>query len=127
MALNAEALECRAAAVQLQQEARLVLNKAVEIEKRASDELAQQAIEMKAKQQEIESNRAAELEKRVRLEEERQRLKVTKKKEEDVRCIKYIILCLQEFQQQNQQQERLLPISKIPPHEEEYATWPVRE
>jgi hypothetical protein len=76
MALNAEALECRAAAVQLQQEARMTLAKAAEIEKRANDELAQQALEMKIKQQEIERTRAAELERRVRLEEERQRLKV---------------------------------------------------
>jgi len=76
MALNAEALECRAAAVQLQQEARMVLNKAVEIEKYANDELAQQALEIKAKQQEIEKNRAAELERRRKLEEERQKLKV---------------------------------------------------
>ncbi len=78
MALNAEALECRAAAVQLQQAARVVLSKAVDIEKHANDELAQQALEMKAKQKEIERNRAAELEKRVQLEEERQRLKVKK-------------------------------------------------
>ena len=76
MALNAEALECRAAAVQLQQEARLVLGKAAEIEKYANDELAQQALEIKAKQQEMEKNRAAELERRRKLEEERQRLKV---------------------------------------------------
>jgi hypothetical protein len=76
MALNAEALECRAAAVQLQQDARMALAKAAEVEKRANDELAEQAVEMKAKQQEIERNRAAELERRVRLEEERQRLKV---------------------------------------------------
>ena len=69
MALNAEALECRAAAVQLQQEARLVLSKAVEVENRATDELSQQEIEMKAKQQETERNRAAELEKRVQTEE----------------------------------------------------------
>jgi hypothetical protein len=87
MALNAEALECRAAAVQLQQEARLVLSKTVEIEKRADDELAQQALEMKAKQQEIERKRAAELEKRVQLEEERQRLKVKKR-----RCSLYKVL-----------------------------------
>jgi hypothetical protein len=76
MALNAEALECRAAAVQLQQDARLVLNKTIEMETRATDELSQQAVEMKVKQQEIERNRAAELEKRIKLEEERQRLKV---------------------------------------------------
>lgn len=76
MALNAEALECRAAAVQLQQEARLVLNKAVDIEKCVSDELVRQDSENKAKQQEIERNRAAELEKLVRAEEERQRMKV---------------------------------------------------
>jgi hypothetical protein len=76
MELNAEALECRAAAVQLQQDAKMALAKAAEIEKRANDELAQQALEMKIKQQEIERNRAAELERRVRLEEERQRLKV---------------------------------------------------
>ncbi len=76
MALNAEALECRAAAVQLQQTARSVLNKAVEVEKRANDELAQQAVEMKLKQQEMERYRATELEKRLKLEEERQRLKV---------------------------------------------------
>jgi hypothetical protein len=79
MALNAEALECRAAVVQLQQGARLVLNKAVEIEKRANDELAQQALEMKAKQQEIERNRGIEFEKRVQSDEERQRLKVKTK------------------------------------------------
>ena len=77
MALNAEALECRAAAVQLQQNTRLVLSKAMEVEKRATDELSQQALEMKLKQQqEIERNRAAELEKRRKLEEERQRSKV---------------------------------------------------
>lgn len=76
MALNAEALECRAAAVQLQQNARLVLSKAMEVEKRATDELSQQALEMKIKQQEIERNRAAELERRKKLEEERQRAKV---------------------------------------------------
>jgi hypothetical protein len=81
MALNAEALECRAAVVQLQQDARLVLNKAIEIEKRATDELSQQAVEMKAKQQEIERNRAAELEKRIKMEEERQRLKVKCRKQ----------------------------------------------
>jgi len=79
MALNAEALECRAAVVQLQQGARLVLNKAVEIEKRANDELAQQALEMKARQQEIERNRGTEFEKRVQSDEERQRLKVKTK------------------------------------------------
>jgi len=76
MSLNAEVLECRAAAIQLQQEARMILNKAAEIDKLANDELAQQAIETKAQQQEIERNRAAELERRVKLEEERQRLKV---------------------------------------------------
>jgi hypothetical protein len=76
MALNAEALECRAAAVQLQQDARLVLSKAAKIENLANDELAQQSLEMKAKQQETERNRASELERRIRLEEERQRLKV---------------------------------------------------
>lgn len=76
MALNAEALECRAAAVQLQQDARLVLSKVMEIEKRATDELSQQAIEMKIRQQETERKRAAELEKRRKLEEERQRPKV---------------------------------------------------
>ncbi|CAF4428955.1 unnamed protein product, partial [Adineta steineri] len=75
MALNAEALECRAVAVQLQQEARMVLSKAAEIEKLANDELDQQKLEMKEKQQEKERNRAAELERRVKLEEERQRLK----------------------------------------------------
>jgi GTPase involved in cell partitioning and DNA repair len=52
------------------------ISKAAEIEKLANDELEQQAIETKAKQQEIERNRAAELERRVKLEEERQRLKV---------------------------------------------------
>jgi predicted HTH domain antitoxin len=77
MALNAEALECRAVAVQLQQEAKISLAKAAEIEKRANDELAQQAVEMKIKQQEVERNRAAELERRVKLEEERKRLKVS--------------------------------------------------
>lgn len=76
MALNAEALECRAAAVQLQQDAKMALIKASEIEKRANDELAQQEQEKKLKQQEIERERAAELERRVKLEEERQRLKV---------------------------------------------------
>ena len=76
MSLNAEALECRAVAVQLQQDAKIALAKAAEMEKRASDELIQQALEMKLKQQEIERNRAEELERRVRLEEERQRLKV---------------------------------------------------
>ena len=76
MALNAEALECRAAAVQLQQAARVVLSKAVDVENCVNDELAQQAIESKAKQQEIEKNRAADLEKRIQLEEERQRMKV---------------------------------------------------
>lgn len=80
MALNAEALECRAVAVQLQQEARLVLSKAVEIEKSASDEIAQQVLELKARQQEIERNRAIELEKRIQSEEERQRLKVNKRR-----------------------------------------------
>jgi hypothetical protein len=83
MALNAEALECRAAAVQLQQEARMVLSKAAEIEKYANDELAQQALEMKVKQQEIEKNRAAELERRRKLEEERQRLKVCTSKQKE--------------------------------------------
>jgi len=78
MALNAETLECRAAAVQLQQGARLVLNKAVDIEKRVNDELAQQDLENKAKQQEFERNRAMELEKRIQAEEERQRMKVKK-------------------------------------------------
>jgi hypothetical protein len=77
MALNAETLECRAAAIQLQQEARMVLSKAAEIEKLASDELAQQAAEAKSRQQEWERDRAAELERRVKLEEERQRLKVS--------------------------------------------------
>lgn len=80
MALNAEALECRAAAVQLQQEARLVLTKAIEIEKCANDEITQQVLEMKTKQQEIERNRALELEKRIQLEEERKRLKVNQTK-----------------------------------------------
>ena len=76
MALNAEALECRAAAVLLQQNARLVLSKAMEVEKRANDELSQQALEMKIKQQDMERKRAAELEKRMKLEGERQRSKV---------------------------------------------------
>lgn len=76
MALNAEALECRAAAVQLQQNARLVLNKAMEVEKSADDELLKQALELKIKQQELERKRAAELEKRMKLEEERKRAKV---------------------------------------------------
>ena len=71
MALNAEALECRAAAVQLQQQAKIALAKANEIQKRASDELVKQT-----HQQEIERERNAVLERRVRLEEERQRLNV---------------------------------------------------
>ncbi|CAF0743578.1 unnamed protein product [Adineta steineri] len=104
MALNAEALECRAVAVQLQQEARMVLSKAAEIEKLANDELDQQKLEMKEKQQEKERNRAAELERRVKLEEERQRLK--------------------ELQQQ---QERILAMTKIPLHEDEYTNWSIRE
>ncbi|CAF3033304.1 unnamed protein product [Rotaria sp. Silwood2] len=107
MALNAEALECRAASVQLQLEARMVLSKATEIEKRANDELAQQALEMKIKQQEIERNRAEEYERRARLEEERQRLK--------------------ELQQKQQEQERLLAMTKNHSHEDEYAHWSVRE
>ncbi|CAF3790122.1 unnamed protein product [Rotaria sordida] len=106
MALNAEALECRAAAVQLQQQAKMALIKAAEIEKRANDELAQQAREMKLKQQEIERDRAAELERRVRLEEERQRLN--------------------ELQQQ--QKERLLATTKIQQQEQdEYANWKERD
>lgn len=76
MALNAEALECRAAAVQLQQEAWKVVNKAAEMEKHVSEDLAQHAVEMKAKQQEVERTRALELETRIRVEEERQRVKV---------------------------------------------------
>lgn len=76
MALNAEALECRAASVQLQQEARMALAKAIEMERRANEELAQQEREMKAKQLELEKNRATENERRAKLEEERQRLKV---------------------------------------------------
>ncbi len=80
MALNAEALECRAAAVQLQQAARLVLNKTVEIENRADDELAKQALAMKAKQPEVEKNRTAEPEKRTQSDEERQRLKVKERR-----------------------------------------------
>ncbi|CAF4664269.1 unnamed protein product, partial [Rotaria magnacalcarata] len=51
MALNAEALECRAAAVQLQQESRMVLTKATEMAKRANDELEQQTLELKAQQE----------------------------------------------------------------------------
>lgn len=83
MALNAEALECRAAAVQLQQEARLVLARAGELERRANEELTQQAIEMKIKQKKLEETRAAELEREIARqqkekaeEEERQRKKV---------------------------------------------------
>ncbi|UJR22588.1 hypothetical protein I4U23_025633 [Adineta vaga] len=104
MALNAETLECRAAAIQLQQEARMILSRATEIEKLAEDELAQQALEMKIKQQEIERNRAAELERRVKLEEERQRLK--------------------ELQQQ---QERILAMAHKSIIENEYANWSIRE
>ncbi|CAF3703405.1 unnamed protein product [Rotaria sp. Silwood1] len=107
MELNAEALECRAAAVQLQLETRIVLNKANEIEKHANDELVQQAFEMKIKQQEIEKNRAEESERRARLEQERQRLK--------------------ELQEKQQEQERLLAMTKIHPHEDEYANWLIRD
>ncbi|CAF1506676.1 unnamed protein product [Adineta ricciae] len=104
MALNAETLECRAAAIQLQQEARRVLSRAAEIDKLANDELAQQALERKMKQQEIERNRAAELERRVKLEEERKRLK--------------------ELQQQ---QESILAMVNKPIVENEYVNWSIRE
>ncbi|CAF1259707.1 unnamed protein product [Rotaria sordida] len=107
MALNAEALECRAAAVQLQFQAKMVLSKTTEIEKRANDELAQQTHEMKIKQHEIEKNRAEEYERRARLEEERQRLK--------------------ELQQKQQEQERLLAMTKNHLHEDEYSHWLLRE
>ncbi|CAF2739920.1 unnamed protein product [Rotaria sp. Silwood2] len=107
MVLNAEALECRAAAVQLQQEAKMALIKAAEIEKRANDELAQQTHEMKLKQQEIERDRAAELERRVRLEEERQRLNERQ---------------LQQ-QREQQQKERLLATTKAQQQQDEYANW----
>ena len=76
MALNAEALECRAAAVQLQQDARMILNKTNEVRKRANDELAQEELELKVREQENERKRAIEAERRTRLEEERQRSKV---------------------------------------------------
>ncbi|CAF3343764.1 unnamed protein product [Rotaria sp. Silwood1] len=111
MTLNAEALECRAAAVQLQQEAKMALIKAAEIEKRANDELAQQAHEMKLKQQEIERDRAAELERRVQLEEERQRLNE---------------LQLQQ-QREQQQKERLLATTKTQQQQDAYASWKERD
>ncbi|UJR26493.1 hypothetical protein I4U23_007820 [Adineta vaga] len=74
MELNAEALECRAAAVQLHQEAQMALAKVAELEKRAKDELVQQELERKRKQEELERIRIEENERRARLEEE-QRLK----------------------------------------------------
>ena len=76
MSLNAEALECRAAAVQMQQNARFALAKATEMEKRTNDELVERERQARAKQQEIERERIAELERRVRREEERLRVKV---------------------------------------------------
>ncbi|CAF3628071.1 unnamed protein product [Rotaria socialis] len=113
MALNAEALECRAAAVQLQQEARMVLTKATEMAKRANDELEQQTLELKARQEQIERNRTAENERRARLEEERQRLKELQQKQLE--------------QQQQQQDERLLAMAKSQAHEDEFANWLVRD
>ncbi|CAF1134856.1 unnamed protein product [Adineta steineri] len=108
MELNAEALECRAAAVQLQQEARIAIAKAVELDKRAKDELAQQAVEMKIKQEEIERTRAEELERRVRFEEE-QRLK--------------------ELQREREQQERLAAMTKVQQQhkEDDYDNYTTRD
>lgn len=124
MALNAEALECRAAAVQLQQEAKIALAKATEMEKRANDELTEQSLEMKRKQEEIERNRVAELERRVRLEEERQRLKVPI---DEMKKIPHSFFS--NFQElQIQQQERLLTLAKTQQqHEDEYANWTAHE
>ena len=46
------------------------------MQKKADDELEQQALELKIRQRELELSRAAELERRARLDEEKQRLKV---------------------------------------------------
>jgi hypothetical protein len=48
-------------------------------------------------------------------------------KAENIKSICFSLSLSQEFQQKQQQQERLLAMSKTQPHEDEYANWPVRE
>lgn len=61
MLLNAEALECRAVAVQLQQKSRVISSKTIEVEKRALDQLTAQANEMRKRPASTEENHTGAL------------------------------------------------------------------
>ena len=69
MALNAEALECRAAAVQLQQQAQWILNKALEMEKQAAEQLAREMLKGETKTPPLEENSISDFKPEVQIDE----------------------------------------------------------
>lgn len=127
MELNAEALECRAAAVQLQQEAQIAVAKAAELERRAKEELVLQELERKRKQEEAERARAAEQERQLRLEEEQRRQKVGRTEGENDRYRFAVVLQEAELQQKREQERRLAAAKTQQPKEEDYSNYVTRE
>ena len=90
MLLNAEALECRAAAVQLQQQAKFIMTKTTEIEKRTNEQFRSKINETKNEEKKpIENN----------VETHRTQILPNEKKENPLKIVSKVIIDENEFNQ----------------------------